>query len=71
MQRSSGRCGRFGTVFWHDHAFGGDHVADGGFGTFIAEPVGSTYHDLKTGKLVERTDRGHSYQRAGGPWREQ
>jgi hypothetical protein len=41
-----------GTVFWHDHAFGATTWPHGGFGTFIAEPVGSTYHDPKTGKLV-------------------
>ena len=61
-----------GTVFWHDHAFGATTWPHGGFGTFIAEPVGSTYHDPKTGKLdPERADRRHPYQRAGGPWREQ
>lgn len=41
-----------GTVFWHDHAFGATTWPHGGFGTFIAEPVGSTYHDPKTGKQV-------------------
>jgi len=41
-----------GTVFWHDHAFGATTWPHGGFGTFIAEPVGSTYHDPKTGKLI-------------------
>ncbi len=41
-----------GTVFWHDHAFGATTWPHGGFGTFIAEPVGSTYHDPKTGKEI-------------------
>ncbi len=41
-----------GTVFWHDHAFGATTWPHGGFGTLIVEPVGSTYHDPKTGKLV-------------------
>ena len=41
-----------GTVFWHDHAFGATTWPHGGFGTFIAEPVGSTYHDPKTGKAI-------------------
>ncbi len=41
-----------GTVFWHDHAFGATTWPHGGFGTFIAEPVGSTYHDPKTGKPI-------------------
>jgi manganese oxidase len=41
-----------GTVFWHDHAFGATTWPHGGFGTFIAEPFGSTYHDPKTGKEV-------------------
>ena len=41
-----------GTVFWHDHAFGATTWPHGGFGTFIAEPVGSTYHDPKTGKTI-------------------
>ncbi|TKB32794.1 MAG: hypothetical protein E8D51_09500, partial [Nitrospira sp.] len=41
-----------GTVFWHDHAFGATTWPHGGFGTFIAEPVGSTYHDAKTGKMI-------------------
>jgi hypothetical protein len=41
-----------GTVFWHDHAFGATTWPHGGFGTFIAEPFGSTYHDPKTGKQI-------------------
>jgi hypothetical protein len=41
-----------GTVFWHDHAFGATTWPHGGFGTFLAEPVGSTYHDPRTGKDV-------------------
>ncbi|WP_447973410.1 multicopper oxidase domain-containing protein [Nitrospira sp. Kam-Ns4a] len=41
-----------GTVFWHDHAFGATTWPHGGFGTFIAEPVGSTYYDPKTGKEI-------------------
>ena len=41
-----------GSVFWHDHAFGATTWPHGGFGTFIAEPVGSTYHDPKTGKQI-------------------
>jgi len=41
-----------GTVFWHDHAFGATTWPHGGFGTFLAEPVGSTYHDPKTGKEI-------------------
>ncbi|MBI3603033.1 MAG: multicopper oxidase domain-containing protein [Nitrospirae bacterium] len=41
-----------GTVFWHDHAFGATTWPHGGFGTLIIEPVGSTYHDPKTGKPI-------------------
>jgi manganese oxidase len=41
-----------GTVFWHDHAFGATTWPHGGFGTLIVEPVGSTYHDPKTGKPI-------------------
>ena len=41
-----------GTVFWHDHAFGATTWPHGGFGTLIVEPVGSTYHDPKTGKEI-------------------
>jgi hypothetical protein len=41
-----------GTVFWHDHAFGATTWPHGGFGTLIVEPVGSTYHDPKTGKQI-------------------
>ncbi|MCP9442707.1 MAG: hypothetical protein NNA20_08940 [Nitrospira sp.] len=41
-----------GTVFWHDHAFGATTWPHGGFGVTIVEPVGSTYHDPKNGKLV-------------------
>ena len=41
-----------GTVFWHDHAFGATTWPHGGFGTLVVEPVGSTYHDPKTGKEV-------------------
>ncbi|MFO0698328.1 MAG: hypothetical protein U0236_03800 [Nitrospira sp.] len=41
-----------GTVFWHDHALGRVTWGHGGFGTIIAEPVGSTYHDPTTGKEI-------------------
>ena len=41
-----------GTVFWHDHALGRVTWGHGGFGTIIIEPVGSTYHDPKTGKEI-------------------
>ncbi len=41
-----------GTVFWHDHAFGATTWPHGGFGTLVVEPVGSTYHDPKTGKPI-------------------
>ena len=41
-----------GTVFWHDHALGRVTWPHGGFGTIIIEPVGSTYHDPKTGKQI-------------------
>ena len=41
-----------GTVFWHDHALGRVTWPHGGFGTIVIEPVGSTYHDPKTGKQV-------------------
>ena len=39
-------------MFWHDHAFGAMTWGHGGFGTMIIEPVGSTYHDPKTGKQI-------------------
>ena len=41
-----------GTVFWHDHALGRVTWGHGGFGTILIEPVGSTYHDAKTGKEI-------------------
>ena len=41
-----------GTVFWHDHAFGATTWPHGGFGTLLIEPVGSTYHDPRTGKEI-------------------
>ena len=41
-----------GTVFWHDHALGRVTWPHGGFGTIVIEPVGSTYHDPKTGKQI-------------------
>ncbi|MES4785681.1 MAG: hypothetical protein C4294_07505, partial [Nitrospiraceae bacterium] len=41
-----------GTVFWHDHALGRVTWGHGGFGTIIIEPVGSTYHDPKSGKEI-------------------
>ena len=41
-----------GTVFWHDHAFGATTWPHGGFGTLLIEPVGSTYHDPRTGKPI-------------------
>src|SRR5262249_62432053 len=41
-----------GTAFCHALAFGPTTWPHGGFGTFIAEPVGSTYHDPKTGQPV-------------------
>lgn len=41
-----------GTVFWHDHALGRVTWGHGGFGSIIIEPVGSTYHDPKTGEPI-------------------
>ncbi len=41
-----------GSVFWHDHAFGATTWPHGGFGTLLVEPVGSTYHDPRTGKPI-------------------
>jgi len=41
-----------GTVFWHDHALGGTTWPHGAVGAFIVEPVGSTYHDPKTGEIT-------------------
>ncbi len=41
-----------GTVFWHDHAFGGTTWPHGAVGTMIAEPFGSTWHDPKTGDRI-------------------
>jgi manganese oxidase len=41
-----------GTVFWHDHAFGATTWPHGGVGAMIVEPVGSTYHDPKTGEPI-------------------
>ena len=41
-----------GTVFWHDHAFGGTTWPHGAVGTMIAEPFGSTWHDPKTGERI-------------------
>ncbi len=39
-----------GSVFCHDHAFGGTTWPHGAICTFLIEPYGSTYHDPKTGK---------------------
>lgn len=41
-----------GSVFWHDHAFGGTTWPHGAVGTIIVEPFGSTWHDPVTGKPV-------------------
>ena len=41
-----------GSVFWHDHAFGGTTWPHGAVGTIITEPFGSTWHDPKTGKPI-------------------
>jgi FtsP/CotA-like multicopper oxidase with cupredoxin domain len=41
-----------GSVFCHDHAFGATTWPHGGFCTLLIEPVGSTYHDPKTGKSI-------------------
>ncbi|MDH3503462.1 MAG: LysM peptidoglycan-binding domain-containing protein, partial [Nitrospirota bacterium] len=41
-----------GSVFWHDHAFGGTTWPHGAVGTMIAEPFNSTWHDPKTGKRI-------------------
>ncbi|WP_447971483.1 hypothetical protein [Nitrospira sp. M1] len=41
-----------GSVFWHDHAFGGTTWPHGAVGTMIAEPFGSTWHDPKTGEPI-------------------
>jgi hypothetical protein len=42
-----------GTVFWHDHVNGIKSWAHGLFGAHIIEPAGSTYHDPKTGALIQ------------------
>jgi FtsP/CotA-like multicopper oxidase with cupredoxin domain len=42
-----------GTVFWHDHVNGIKSWAHGLFGAHIIEPVGSTYHDPKTGAVIQ------------------
>ncbi len=39
-----------GSVFCHDHAFGGTTWPHGAVCTFLIEPYGSTYHDPQTGK---------------------
>ena len=41
-----------GSVFWHDHAFGGTTWPHGAVGTMIAEPFGSTWHDPQTGNPI-------------------
>ncbi len=41
-----------GSVFCHDHAFGGTTWPHGAVCTFLIEPLGSTYHDPKTGKPI-------------------
>jgi LysM repeat protein len=41
-----------GSVFWHDHAFGGTTWPHGAVGTMIAEPFNSTWHDPVTGEPI-------------------
>jgi hypothetical protein len=41
-----------GSVFFHDHAFGGTTWPHGAVGTMIAEPFNSTWHDPKTGERI-------------------
>ncbi len=41
-----------GTVFCHDHAFGGTTWPHGAVCTFLIEPIGSTWHDAKTGEPI-------------------
>ncbi|RMH07244.1 MAG: LysM peptidoglycan-binding domain-containing protein [Nitrospirae bacterium] len=41
-----------GSVFCHDHAFGGTTWPHGAVCTFLIEPFGSTWHDPKTGKPI-------------------
>jgi FtsP/CotA-like multicopper oxidase with cupredoxin domain len=41
-----------GTVYWHDHTRGAFSWQHGAVGAMIVEPVGSTYHDPKTGKEI-------------------
>ena len=40
-------------IFWHDHVDGIHNWGHGLVGQFIIEPKGSTYHDPKTGDLVD------------------
>ncbi|TCO46621.1 hypothetical protein [Actinocrispum wychmicini] len=42
-----------GTVFWHDHVQGIQSWGHGLFAAHIIEPKGSTYHDPKTGALIQ------------------
>ena len=41
-----------GSVFCHDHAFGGTTWPHGAVCTFLIEPFGSTWHDPKTGDPI-------------------
>ena len=54
-----------GTVFWHDHAFGATTWPHGGFGTFIAEPVGSTYRSENRQARPERVADIHTNEPVG------
>ena len=40
-------------IFWHDHVDGIHNWGHGLVGQFIIEPKGSTYHDPKTGAVVD------------------
>jgi len=42
-----------GTVFWHDHVNGIKSWAHGLFAAHIIEPANSTYHDPRTGAVIQ------------------
>lgn len=58
------------TVFFHDHLFANSHQQHGLFGALIVEEAGATFHNIRTGKPLERGTRAVIKRNDGTSFRE-
>lgn len=58
------------TVFFHDHLFANSHQQHGVFGALIVEEEGATFHDIRTGELLNFGSQAVIRRRDGTSFRE-